>query len=180
MLNGTAIYLPKPIYPVEAKGYCADGKVYVEVLIGQKGQVLTAKAIRGDQLLRESSINAAKKARFHRPRAKKIKNRGLIVYNFDSMSRCIDAGIVNKKATSIPKPTFQHACRCSGTIVVFIVINEIGDVISARTFAGHPLLRFASEKSASGAKFGPTMISGPLKVKAILTYTFDSSGEIKY
>jgi hypothetical protein len=51
IVNGKATKLPKPDYPQEAKASCANGKVEVEVLIGEDGNVIEAKAISGDRLL---------------------------------------------------------------------------------------------------------------------------------
>jgi TonB family protein len=80
IVNGMAIDLPKPVYPQEAKEFCAEGRVEVEVLISEAGKVLEAEAISGDELLREVSVEAVKKAKF-RPAAdgagQKERNRRL-------------------------------------------------------------------------------------------------------
>lgn len=36
IVNGKATYLPKPDYPQEAKDFCAEGKVAVQILIDEK------------------------------------------------------------------------------------------------------------------------------------------------
>ncbi len=64
IVNGKATKLPKPDYSQEAKDFCAKGQVEVEVLIGEDGNVLEAKAISGDGLLYASAVEAAKKAKF--------------------------------------------------------------------------------------------------------------------
>jgi outer membrane biosynthesis protein TonB len=64
IVNGMATYLPKHDFPQEAKDFCANGKVEVEVLIGEDGNVIEAKAISGDELLHGSAVEAAKKAKF--------------------------------------------------------------------------------------------------------------------
>lgn len=188
ILNGKANYLPKPIYPKEAEMYCANGQVEVEVLIGKDGKVITAKAISGDELLLKSSVAAAKKASFDQTNdVPAVRVLGKLIYNFDHLSKCIKAGVVNKKALSIPKPVGignilhpSHLRLSEDAIInVDIVINESGNVISTRATSGHPLLRNAFERSASGAKFTPTNF-GPLKVKAILTYRLKPNGEMEY
>lgn len=182
VVNGRASYLPTPTYGKVADLNCADGKVEIEVIIGKDGRVTEANAVSGDVLLLESSIVAAKAAIF-RPVSDgpPVRIRGKLVYNFDSFSKCANVGIVNEKAESIPKPAIPSGCRCSGLVVVSVVIDENGKVISARSFAGHPLLRQSAEKSALGAKFRPMLIdTGPARVKARLTYSFKPSGEVNY
>jgi TonB family protein len=78
------ISLPKPQYIEEAKSAKASGKVEVEVVIDEKGNVVSAKAISGNQLLQESAIDAAKQAKFEPTivNGKAIKVNGLISYNF--------------------------------------------------------------------------------------------------
>jgi TonB family protein len=88
----------------------------------------------------------------------------------------ISGGVLNGKATSLPKPPYPAAAkavRASGPVGVQVTIDEEGNVISASAVSGHPLLRQAAEKAALGAKFSPTSLSGQLvKVTGIITYNF--------
>lgn len=188
-MNGAAEYLPKPIYSEEAKLYCADGKVEVEVEYGSDGKLRSARAISGDELLLESSLNAARKARFKRfGHGRKVILTGKLVYNFSHLSKCINAGVVNKKAISLPKPVLgniphpSHLQISSDTIIdAHIVVDEAGKVISARVLTGHPLVRTEFERSALGAKFPPIFINpGPVKAKAVLRYFLKPNGEISF
>lgn len=180
IINGIATSLLKPIYPPEAENYCAEGKVEVEVSLDSDGRVIAAKAVSGDELLYESALTSAKQATFGRIVPGKPQH-GLIVYTFVSPTKCIDVGNINKKAKSIPKPVIPFECHCSGSVDVFVVINESGNVISARAFSGHPLLRKSAETSAIKAKFPPTFINAQsLKAKAILTYSFAANGDVTY
>ncbi|MGQ0541730.1 MAG: energy transducer TonB [Blastocatellia bacterium] len=188
IVNGRATYLPKPLYPREANDVCADGKVEVEVLVNKKGRVMAAKAVSGDDLLTKSAVAAARRAKFRTFHGQPKQLRGIVVYDFDSLSKCVEAGVVNKKANSIPKPqvaTIIHPPHLQinqvQTVKVQIVIDEEGDVISARAVSGHPLLRAACIRSAVQAKFPATLINpGPLKVKAFLIYTFKPDGTIEF
>ena len=184
IINGRAIDLPKPEYPKEAKEVCAKGKVEIEVLIDEHGHVIEANPISGDEFLWNSSIQAAKKARFQRHfDFEALRIKGIIVYDFDSFSKCVSVGIVNKKALSIPKPqlTANFQIKQDQTVRVQIVINENGNVIRARAISGHPFLRGGCENSARLAKFPPTFIEpGPLKVKAFLVYKFKPDGKIEF
>ena len=59
MLNGKAIYMPRPEAPGDANGI-----VLVQVLIDEQGTVIDAKAVSGPQNLHAVSVSAARLARF--------------------------------------------------------------------------------------------------------------------
>lgn len=59
MLNGKAIYMPRPEAPGDANGI-----VLVQILIDEQGTVIDAKAVSGPQNLHAVSVNAARLARF--------------------------------------------------------------------------------------------------------------------
>lgn len=90
--------------------------------------------------------------------------------------KTISGGVVNGKATSLPKPPYPpaaRAVRASGAVSVQVLIDENGRVVSANAVSGHPLLRAAAESAARGARFSPTQLSGqPVKVSGIITYNF--------
>lgn len=88
----------------------------------------------------------------------------------------ISGGVLNGKATSLPKPPYPpaaRAVRASGAVSVQVLIDENGSVVSASAVSGHPLLRAAAVQAARGARFSPTMLSGqPVKVSGVITYNF--------
>ncbi|HEX8251841.1 MAG TPA: TonB family protein [Thermoanaerobaculia bacterium] len=84
VLNGKAISKPQPAYPASAKGSGASGTVKVEVVVGENGRVVSAKAVSGHALLREAATKAAQQARF-KPTllsGQPVKVTGVITYNF--------------------------------------------------------------------------------------------------
>ncbi len=85
-------------------------------------------------------------------------------------------GILNGKATSLPKPEYPAAARAveaSGAVNVQVTLDEQGNVISASAASGHPLLRQAAEEAARNAKFAPTLLNGaPVKITGVLVYNF--------
>jgi TonB family protein len=91
-------------------------------------------------------------------------------------SKPISGGVLNGKATSLPKPPYPAAAkavRASGAVSVQVTIDENGSVISASATSGHPLLRQAAESAARGARFSPTLLSGQkVKVTGVITYNF--------
>jgi Gram-negative bacterial TonB protein C-terminal len=186
IVNGRATYLPKPDYPQEAKDFCAGGKVEIEVLIGEKGAVLEAKAISGDELLRDASVEAVKKAKFLPTSEIAVKYQGIVVYNFDSLAKCIVVGVVNKRAKSLPKPKIPNLnkpkylqIKEEQIVAVQIMIDMNGKVTRARALIGPPMLRSACENAALQTKFSPTLIDGVVpKIRALLVYKFKPDGTI--
>ena len=85
-------------------------------------------------------------------------------------------GVINGKATSLPKPKYPSAARAvraQGKVNVRVLINESGRVVSADAVSGHPLLRNAAEAAARNARFSPTLLSGaPVKVSGVIVYNF--------
>lgn len=90
--------------------------------------------------------------------------------------RTISGGVLNGKATSLPKPPYPPAARAakaSGTVVVQVIVDEQGNVVTANAVSGHSLLRAAAVSAARGAKFSPTLLTGkPVKVSGVITYNF--------
>lgn len=84
VLNGKASYLPKPNYPAKAKSANARGAVNVEVLVDKAGNVVSAKAVSGHNLLRESAESAARLAKFKPTgvKGKLVQVKGIVIYNF--------------------------------------------------------------------------------------------------
>lgn len=91
----------------------------------------------------------------------------------------ISSGVLNGKATVLPKPVYPataRAARASGQVSVSVLINEKGSVISASAIGGNPLLREAAVEAARKARFAPTKLSGkPIKVVGAIVYDFDPS-----
>jgi TonB family protein len=91
-------------------------------------------------------------------------------------TKTINAGVVNSKAVTLPKPEYPQAAqsvRASGEVKVQVVIDEQGNVTSAEAISGHPLLRQAAEKAARQSKFTPTYLTGQaVKVTGAIVYNF--------
>ena len=84
VLNGSATYLPAPMYPETAKRMRTAGVVTVEVVIGENGKVISANATNGPATLREAAIQAALRARFSPTKlsGQPVKVFGTISYKF--------------------------------------------------------------------------------------------------
>jgi TonB family protein len=84
VLNSKALELPPAKYPEEARKSKIAGRVTVKVLIDEKGNLVSAEAIEGPEILRASALEAARKAKFTltligtRP----VKVSGVLTYDF--------------------------------------------------------------------------------------------------
>lgn len=88
----------------------------------------------------------------------------------------VSGGVLNGKATSLPKPAYPATAKsahASGTVVVQVLVDEQGKVISATAVSGHPLLQASAVAAARQARFTPTMLGGkPVKVSGVINYNF--------
>lgn len=84
VLNGKAVSLPKPAYPLIAKQGRIQGSVNVQVLVDETGRVVSAKAVSGSPMLMHAAQQAALSARFSPTMLgdQAVKVSGVIVYNF--------------------------------------------------------------------------------------------------
>lgn len=84
VLNGQALTLPPPVYPDGARRMHISGTVKVEVVVDETGKVVSAKAVSGPGILRDSSVQAAYRAKFTPATlaGKPVKVNGSIIYNF--------------------------------------------------------------------------------------------------
>ena len=90
--------------------------------------------------------------------------------------KMISGGVLNGKAVSLPKPAYPSSARAvnaHGAVVVQILIDEEGSVVSAAAVSGHPLLKAAAADAARGARFSPTRLQGePVRVSGVIVYDF--------
>ena len=84
VLNGRAISKPQPAYPPIARAAKASGTVTVQVLVDERGNVISASAVSGHPLLQQSAVSAARQAKFSPTllSGQPVKVSGVITYNF--------------------------------------------------------------------------------------------------
>ena len=84
ILNGEALLLPKPPYPPMARQIGVRGTVNVQVLIDERGNVVSATPVSGHPLLARAAKAAALQARFSPTMLgdQPVKVSGVITYNF--------------------------------------------------------------------------------------------------
>lgn len=87
-------------------------------------------------------------------------------------TKTISGGVLNGKATSLPKPVPPPG-DASGAVSVQVLIDEGGHVASAAAISGPPSLRPSAEQAALAARFSQTTLAGqPVKVSGVITYNF--------
>ncbi len=88
-MNFEVVSAEKPYHTRAAKASGASGLVQVEILIGQDGRVLTARARTGNKLLHPEAERAALASRFNRPAVygKPARAVGFLVYRFGPRDR---------------------------------------------------------------------------------------------
>jgi len=86
VVNGKALKLVQPPYPMEARAGRASGKVSVRVLIDERGDVTRVCAFEGHKLLMKASESAAARSKFSPTTldGKPVKVTGIIIYNYVS------------------------------------------------------------------------------------------------
>jgi protein TonB len=90
--------------------------------------------------------------------------------------KVISKGVINGQAVSLPKPPYPPIAkqlRIQGTVNVQVLINEAGNVVSAKAISGNPALVTAAQSAAFAARFSPTLLGDqPVKVSGVITYNF--------
>ena len=90
--------------------------------------------------------------------------------------RILQKRVINGEAIVLPKPPYPEIARrigAQGTVLVQVLIDISGKVVSAQVVSGHPLLAAAAKNAAYQARFAPTMIGDqPVKVSGLITYNF--------
>lgn len=84
--------------------------------------------------------------------------------------------VLNSQALSLPPPNYPQIARnirVQGTVIVQVLIDEKGNVVTAKATSGHPLLIPEAQKAALRARFSPTLLGdNPVKVQGVITYNF--------
>ena len=86
LISGNVISLPKPTIPDLAKAANAGGALNVQITIDETGNVIFAKAVSGNPLLRQAAEKAAMNAKFSPSRIseKPVQVTGVITYDFQN------------------------------------------------------------------------------------------------
>jgi protein TonB len=90
--------------------------------------------------------------------------------------KTISKGVITGLALALPKPAYPPIAKklgIQGTVAVQVLIDETGQVISAKAISGSSFLTGEAQKAAYQARFSPTRLSDqPVKVSGVITYKF--------
>ena len=75
-----AVRRVQPSYPPNAQKYKIEGTVTIQVTVGNDGKVSTAEFVRGNNVFRSVSLDAAKRWEFKLPTSE--NNQGVIHFTF--------------------------------------------------------------------------------------------------
>jgi TonB family protein len=88
----------------------------------------------------------------------------------------IQGGILNSKAIEFPQPVYPEEARRAGAlgkVIVAVIVDEEGKVISAEIEDGPIQFRRLALEVARKARFKPMLVAGhPVKVSGVLEYRF--------
>ena len=91
-------------------------------------------------------------------------------------NRPVNAGILNSRAVNLSKPAYPQIARQTraiGQVAVQVLLDEAGNVTSAKAMSGNPLLRAPAEAAARQSKFNPVKVgSQTVKSSGIVLYNF--------
>lgn len=111
------------------------------------------KPVKGERMIMPEQVN------------KQLQVGDLFFFVFET-DKWIAQLFLNGKAISLPLPAYPpiaRAAHASGTVVVQVLIDENGNVISAHAVSGHPILQGAAVGAARQARFSPTKLSGVIQ-----------------
>lgn len=88
----------------------------------------------------------------------------------------VKGGNLNSQAIELPEPEYPEdarRARAVGRVIVSVIVDETGKVISAEVEDGPIMFRRVALEAARKARFKPMLVDGhPVKVNGILTYRF--------
>lgn len=91
-------------------------------------------------------------------------------------NRPVNVGILNSRAVNLPKPAYPPLAkqmRADGQVAVQVLVDETGNVTSARATSGNPMLRASAEAAARQSKFNPVRVNNqPVPASGIVLYNF--------
>lgn len=91
-------------------------------------------------------------------------------------NRTVNAGILNGRAVNLPKPAYPPLAkqmRAAGQVAVQVIVDEGGNVTTAKATTGNVLLRAPAEAAARQSRINPVIIDNrAVKTTGILLYNF--------
>jgi TonB family protein len=195
--NVVAISAPAPSFPAEAKELIYGDEIRVLVDIDALGKVKAALphwplvpcSNLSDPVvteIRKAALTAVRASLFEpvKKDGKAVDERLSIGYRLRPLTsplseqerKIVSIGVANGRATALEKPEYPEAAKPAGlrgSIMVQVLIDEGGKVVSAGAISGHPQFAASGMKAACKARFNPmTLRNEPAKMLGAITYNF--------
>jgi periplasmic protein TonB len=91
-------------------------------------------------------------------------------------TQIVSTMVLKSHAISLPQPPYPAMAKqvgIQGPVVIQILVDEMGRVVSAQVVSGNPILSVNAKEAALRARFTPTMLNNqPVKVQGVITYNF--------
>jgi len=91
-------------------------------------------------------------------------------------NRPVTVGILNSRAVNLTKPAYPPIAkqmRAVGQVAVQVLVDESGNVTSAKAMSGNPLLRASAEAAARQSRFSPVRVDNQaVKATGVVLYNF--------
>lgn len=193
-----------PEFPAAArKARLKKVRLRVSVTLGKYGGVLDAKVVEGDAVFRQAVYKSLgegmvfDKSYFM---GEPVRIQGVLEFtqhdkgSFDMIScrdavqeaevpTVIDGGEIINNASTCETPQFPADAKAAGLksveARVQVVIDEKGNVASAKLIEGHPAFGQAAVEAAKKATFRRSLIvNKPVKVSGIMTFTQTANNDV--
>jgi TonB family protein len=125
VLQGSASKKVQPAYPAIAKSARAQGAVQVQISVNESGEVIDARVINGQPLLRDAALQAAKQWRFKPTELSgvPVKTQGILTFNFDPDKNATSGETV--PMTQLTEDQFKQQLRAKLHPSVAAVIERL-------------------------------------------------------
>jgi TonB family protein len=187
-------------YPYAAEQKQIQGQVLLKLSISEKGEVQNVEVVRGDPILAEAAVKAAKQWEF-KPfvkNGKAITVTTQIPFDFAFSDRVEDAkatkddnaapdanvpkrvrvagGVITGNIVHRVTPVYPHEAkqnRIEGTVVLRAIIDKEGSVASLEPISGPKELIPASIGAVQQWRYRPYILNGePVEVETTVTVNF--------
>jgi TonB family protein len=189
---GNLIEVVPPQYPEEANNQHTTGKVVLQILIDNKGNVKEASRLSGDPLLADRTVSAVKQWRF-RPyildsEPVEVETTATVEYTADPpfviapkplhgpMKLRVSYAVIQPNLTLRVEPQYPQEAktkRVKGDVLLQVTISRKGDVIGMNAVKGDSLLVDAAMEAVKQWKFTPYLLNGePVEVETTVHVRF--------
>jgi TonB family protein len=125
VLQGSATKKVQPAYPATAKAARAKGAVQVQITVNEGGEVIEARVINGQPMLRDAALQAAKQWRFKATELSgaPVKTQGVLTFNFGPGKNATSGETI--PMTPLTEEQFRQQLRAKTHPAIAAVIERL-------------------------------------------------------